>query len=231
MDGTIANPSEIAVRAMDVGVRQQEYQPITLETHRGIVACRYFGVRDSRSAAIWVGGVGGGWDTPARGLYPDLCRQLMDDGISSLRVRFRHPSNLKESTLDVLAGIDFLSSQHLDTLALVGHSFGGAVVIQATVAEPVVCTVVTLATQSYGADVVSRFPPETSILLIHGTDDRILSPENSEYVYRLAREPKRLILYPGAGHSLDKVAKEVHQVVRDWIISQLNDAEGSAGSR
>ena len=150
--------------------------------------------------------------------------------ISSLRVRFRHPSNLKESTLDVLAGIDFLGSQNINTLELVGHSFGGAVVIQAAAAEPV-HTVVALATQSYGADVVSRFPPEASILLIHGTDDRVLSPENSEYVYRLVHEPKRLILYPVAGHSLDKVASKVHQVVRDWIISQLNDAERSAGSR
>ena len=52
MDGTIANPSEIAVRALDVDVRQQEYQPITLKTTRGIVACRYFGVRDSRRAAV-----------------------------------------------------------------------------------------------------------------------------------------------------------------------------------
>ena len=32
-------------------------------------------------------------------------------------------------------------------------------------------------------------------------------------------------VYPGAGHSLDKVADKVHQVVRDWVIAQLDKGE------
>lgn len=230
MGETVANPSEIGIQNVDVEQQRAEYRPVTLVTTRGTVACRYFEAGGSRCGVIWIGGAGGGWDTPVRNLYPDLCRMLLGDGISSLRVRFRHPANLKESTLDVLAGIEYLSGRDIDTLALVGHSFGGAVVIQAAAAHPV-RTVVTLATQSYGADVVSQFAPETSILLIHGTDDRVLSPANSEYVYRLAHEPKRLILFPGAGHSLDKVADKVHQVVRDWIIAQLDKEKSSPESR
>jgi hypothetical protein len=46
-------------------------------------------------------------------------------------VRFRHPTRLEESILDVLAGINYLQSEGMKVIALTGHSFGGAVVIQA----------------------------------------------------------------------------------------------------
>jgi hypothetical protein len=35
------------------------------------------------------------------------------------------------------------------------------------------------------------------------------------------REPKRLILYPGANHGLDEVAATVQHTIREWIITQL----------
>jgi fermentation-respiration switch protein FrsA (DUF1100 family) len=85
-------------------------------------------------------------------------------------------------------------------------------------------TVVTLATQSYGTDVVSRLAPRCSILLIHGTADRTLPPSASEFVYRHAGEPKRIILYEGADHALNQVATEVEAVVRNWLREQLRMA-------
>lgn len=209
---------DIAIRSTEEG-----YQSVRLETSRGTVACRYYQVPDVRCAVIWVGGVGGDWDTPAQGLYPRLCQELMAEGIASLRVRYRYPTELEEAILDVLAGIAYLQRDGIDAVALVGHSFGGAVVIQAAAASDVVCSIVTLATQSYGAAPVANLAPRCSILAIHGAEDQVLPPSCSVYVHRLADEPKRLVIYEGAGHGLDEVAAEVHQTVHDWIVERLSE--------
>lgn len=214
-------PFDRLLRGIEVGQAQDGYRPVTLVTDRGNVECRYSAVAGARRAVIWVGGIGGDWDTPARGLYPQLCRELVDEGIASLRIRYRHPTRLPDSLFDVATGVDYLLREGMDALALTGHSSGGAVVIQAATIFDAVRTVVTLATQSYGADRVFELTPRCSILLIHGTSDTVLPPSSSEYIYRLASEPKRLILYDGAGHNLDEVAEEVRRVVRDWIVDQL----------
>jgi dienelactone hydrolase len=154
-------------------------------------------------------------------LYPRLCAELLDTGIASLRVRFRNPHSLPEAVFDVCAGITYLRQQGMEVIALTGHSFGGAVVIQAAAHAPAVRMVVTLATQSYGVEPVARLAPRGSILLLHGTGDRVLSADCSRYTHQMARQPKRLILYSGAGHNLDEAAAAVHHTVREWIITQL----------
>jgi hypothetical protein len=78
------------------------------------------------------------------------------------------------------------------------------------------------AKQSYDANAVCQPASPCSILLLHGTAGQVLTPACSKYVYELAHEPKRLILYQGADHGLDQVATEVHQVAHDWIVEQLN---------
>ena len=200
------------------------YRSVTLETDRGDVECRYYDAPGARCAAVWVGGAGGSWDTPARGLYPRLCEELAVDGIASLRVRFRHATVLEEAVFDVLAGIAHLERTGIGAFGLVGHSFGGAVVIRAAAASAAVRTVVALATQSYGADAARFLPPGCSILLVHGTADSVLPPSSSEYVHRLAREPKRLVLYEGAEHGLEEVADDVAELVRSWVVETLRDA-------
>ena len=205
---------------------QDGYHAITIATSRGRIAARYYPAPEARRAAVWVGGVGGDWDTPAQGLYPRLCEELVGEGIASLRVQYRHPTRLEECILDVLAGLHYLETEGCDTLALIGHSLGGAVVIQAAAASPTVRTVVTLATQSYGADPAAQLGPRCSILLLHGQEDQVLGPVCSAYVYQIAQEPKRLIVYPNADHGLDSVAGEVHQVVRDWVVERLKEAVG-----
>jgi dienelactone hydrolase len=192
-----------------------------MTTSRGEVAGRYYAVPAGRAAAVWVGGVGGGWDTPAQGLYPRLCDDLRGKEIASLRVRFRRPTDLSESVIDVLAGILFLQGEGIEAVALIGHSFGGAVVIRAAAHAPAVRTVVTLATQSYGTDPVDRLGPRCSILLIHGAADQVLPVACSENAYRRAGEPKRLLVLPGANHGLDEAADDVGRVVREWVSDQL----------
>lgn len=213
---------EMMVEDVEVKPQQAEgYHPVKIITSRGSIHYRYYPVTGAKHAAIWVGGVGGDWDTPAQGLYPKLCQELMSEGIASLRVHFRNPIELIEAILDVLLGLIFLQDEGIESFALIGHSFGGAVVIQAGIQSENVRTVVTLATQSFGTNYVEQLATRCSLLLLHGTDDPILSPSCSQHVYKMALEPKHLILYPGATHGLDEVAQEVHKVVRNWVINQL----------
>jgi pimeloyl-ACP methyl ester carboxylesterase len=192
--------------------------PVTLKTKRGSIICRFYKVSKNNWGAIWVGGVGGDFDTPANGLYPELSRKLMEDGISSLRIQYRYPTKLKESVYDVIAGIKFLESEGISNIALIGHSLGGAVVIQAALMSNSVKTVVTLATQSYGADNVKDLPEETSILLIHGKDDSILPASCSRAIFGMAHDPKERVILSGNGHCLEESADEVKKIVYNWIL-------------
>ncbi|MDF2728072.1 MAG: dienelactone hydrolase [Nitrososphaera sp.] len=203
------------------------YQLVKLDTQRGEIVCRYYSSNTHNPASVavvYVTGVGGGWGTPAIGLYPRLCCSLARIGIDGLRVRYRHPTDLLESVFDTLAGIAFLREEHrIKAIGLVGHSFGGAVVIQAAVqASDIVSTLVTLATQSYGAaHVISKLKHGTSALMIHGSDDKVLPAYCSEEVYQKAHDPKQIVLCQGASHGLDEVSEEVYELVYDWLVNSL----------
>lgn len=212
---------EMAIEGIEYASAQDDFQPLQLVTSRGNVACHYYPVPGSRSAVVWVGGVGGGFDTPAREMYPRLAQVLRAHAVSSLRVCFRDPCDLDEAVLDVLAGVAFLEKDRILSIALVGHSFGGAVVIRAAAEAEKVHTVVTLATQGYGTELVGTLAPRCSLLVVHGTEDPVLPAHCSEGVYRHARQPKRLVLFKGAGHCLDEAAGDVHDLVRDWITEKL----------
>lgn len=206
------------------------YELVKLDTERGEVVCRnYYYSSNTRYpapsvAVVYVTGVGGGWGTPAIGLYPRLCCSLARIGIDGLRVRYRYPTDLLESVFDTLAGVAFLKEEcRTKAIGLVGHSFGGAVVIQAAVqASDIVSTIVTLATQSYGAaHEVSKLKQGTSALVIHGSDDKVLPAYCSEQVYQKAHEPKQIVLYKGAGHGLEEVSEEIYELVYDWLVNKL----------
>lgn len=199
------------------------YIPIELITNRGEVSCRFYKVDSNKLGVIWVGGVGGGWDTPSEDLYPDLSQKLKKNDIASLRIRYRYPRDMDESVYDVLAGIKFLENMGTSKIALVGHSLGGAVVIQAAALSNYVKTVVTLSTQSHGADSVSNISQDTSILLIHGSDDPVLPISCSRQVYSKAHDPKEIVILTGNSHCLDESSEKVHQLVYNWVVSKLNE--------
>ncbi len=198
------------------------YIPIKLITDKGEVSCRFYKVEKGDSGVIWVGGIWGDWDSPAEGLYPDLSQKFTEMDISSLRIRYRYPRNLEESVSDVLAGINFLENVGISKIALVGHSLGGAVVIQAAALSESIKTVITLATQGYGADSVSNIPDNSSILLIHGSDDPVLPSYCSKQVYNNAHDPKKMIVLSDNGHCLDESSEKVHQIAYNWIMSELS---------
>ena len=202
---------------------KNDYIPVELITDKGDVSCRFYKVDSNNLGVIWVGGVGGDWDSPSGELYSDLSKKLKEHCISSLRVRYRYPHDINESVYDVLTGIKFFEDIGTSKIALVGHSLGGAVVIQAAASSNFVKTVVTISTQSQGADSVSDFSPGTSLLLIHGSDDSVLPVNCSKHVYNRAHDPKEIVILTGNEHCLDESSEKVHQIVYDWIISKLRE--------
>jgi predicted esterase len=159
-------------------------------------------------------------------LSPRLSADLKKTGICSLRIKFRNPKNLAEALIDILVGMEFLESENVRIFGLIGHSFGGAVVVQAAYNNKKVKTIVMLSTQGSGIDPISLLPKDTSVFLIHGEEDETISPDVSVLAYNMAHEPKRIEIYDSkAGHDLDEVSDEVYVEVKDWIIKHLKSPD------
>jgi alpha/beta superfamily hydrolase len=195
---------------------------IEIATERGAVACAYTEPPRGAPVVAMVGGGDGGLDGPV-GLYPALAEDLEAAGIGTLRVDFRihrFPGPVDEGVHDVLAAIDWLRAQGVEGIGLLGHSFGGAVVIEAAAQVPRFASVVTQATQTAGAQRVGELAPRP-LLLVHGLDDIRLSPDCSRYLYSLAGEPRELVLLEGATHSLRQRHPEVRELIVEWFSKTL----------
>jgi pimeloyl-ACP methyl ester carboxylesterase len=127
--------------------------------------------------------VGGGWDSPAAGLYPRLCELAAARGDArGLRVRFRLPTSVPECAADVVDGLEFLAARGVTRAALLGHSLGERC--------PVVRAVVPLSTQLAGALApAAQLPSYTRLLAIHARNDNVLSPACSERIVAVAPLP------------------------------------------
>jgi len=210
-------------RAVCMRASRETGSRVELQTERGVVPCRYHKGRRGGGAVVFVGGTDGGFDGPANGIYATLAEDLRAAGISSLRLDFRlhkAPGDVREGTLDVLAGVAFLKSEWAGRIGLVGHSFGGAVVIDAAALSEDVDAIVTLSTQTAGTELVGRIAPRP-ILLVHGELDTRLPPRCSRYVYERAGEPKELVILPGAKHSLRQRREELRTLLREWLVTRL----------
>lgn len=194
------------------------WRPLTLDVD-GSARARLHLPEGAATAVVMVGGVGGGFDTPGRDLYPRLAEDLSAHGTGSLRVRFRDPRSLAEAVADVRGAVAHLTDAGVERVALVGHSFGGAVVVRAALEEPSVAAVVTLATQSAGTDGVGGLG--RPLLVIHGDDDEVLSPRASHDVARRAGDVAELYLLEGAGHDLVEYQDRVRHLVGTWLATRL----------
>lgn len=193
---------------------------LQLATNDGAIQAIYHPVPGATAGVIWVGGAGGGLDGPARGLYPAACEQLQLQRIAGLRLHYRYPNQLEACVLDTLLGAEFLVQEGVERVGLVGHSFGGAVVISAGALSERVAAVVPISTQTYGVNLAPEVSPRP-LLLIHGLKDEILSADCSRYVYQIAREPKEIVLYPGTRHGLDEAREEVLTLLVEWLGDRL----------
>ena len=175
---------------------------------------------DGDTGVIWVSGALGGLDGPSFGIFETLSEDLVSDGITSFRLDYRYPGDLEPCIADVLAGVYALGTKGIERVALVGHSFGGAVVIQAGIQSTRVKAVVGISSQTYGAQRADQLAPKP-LLLIHGERDRNLSVECSHLIYRWAGEPKELVIYKNNGHFLRECHDELRELLRGWLVRKL----------
>jgi len=198
---------------------------LEMATPRGTVMGAYHRVEGATSAVVMVAGVFGGVAGPS-GVFPALAERLQAAGIAAQRLDYRAPTNLNECVYDLDAGLDELRRMGLRRFALVGWSLGGAVVISSGVTHADVVGVATLASQTAGTAAVGRLAPR-SLLLLHGTADRVLPDTCSRLLYQQAGEPKRLVLFDGDGHEFSRSFDEVVRTLLDWALPLLAPAIGA----
>jgi pimeloyl-ACP methyl ester carboxylesterase len=213
--------TELQINGAVVRKAQSAYHPVRVMTNRGSLYFRHYKVAGGSCGAVWLAGVGGGWTSPARKVYTRLGLGLRRVGISSIQLSYRQPEQLEECVLDALAAIAYFRHEGVTKIALVGYGLGAAVAIQAAAATQQARTVIGIAAQSSGVRPISLLGPTCSALILHGTADRVLPSSCSEYVYSLAHEPKKLILFDKGDHSLDAVSGEVYRTIYAWLVKYL----------
>ncbi len=206
----------IGVQSLPQGSDQAQ---VTLSTSSGDIK-GIFHSTEGAGGVVWVSGALGGLDGPSFGIFTTLSQKLVSKGISSLRLHYRFPGDFDQCVLDVLVGVHFLQQKGVDSVALVGHSFGGAVVIMAGTMSPLVKAVVGLSSQTVGAHRVNELSPRP-LLLIHGERDRNLPARCSWDIYERAEEPKELVIYKGCGHFLRECHQELHDLLEGWLVDKL----------
>lgn len=167
-----------------------------------------------------VGGIGNDVDGPG-GSYLRLAERLCAQaGALAVRVSYTRAGDLLQSVRDVLGAITWCREHGVERVVLVGWSFGGAVVITAGAGHGDVAGVATVATQGYDAAQIQAVAPR-SLLLVHGTADRVLPAHVSRLLYDAAGEPKRLVLLEGAGHDIAGHEDEFVELVVAWAVPLL----------
>ncbi len=192
---------------------------LVIRTTRGDIPMLLHAAAEPRRAVLCVSGAMGGLDGPAH-LYARLGLALPRRGIAVARLDYRAPGEFAECLVDAMAALTFLRGVEYQHAAAVGHSFGGAVAINAGTLSPAVTTVAAISSQLGGAHMVGELAPRP-LLLVHGTADAILSHESSQALFERAREPKRLEMIPGADHGFSKHGDEVFEILERWLLEHI----------
>jgi pimeloyl-ACP methyl ester carboxylesterase len=235
MPGNMWDEPEVAPSDLELRLNRVAAAPgpdeatfrILLETTRGNIEGLMHPVEGGSGAVVCAGGAMGGLDGPANKLYPRIAKLLAGHSITTFRVDYRIPNNFEECVLDVLAACSFLQGIGAADIALVGHSFGGAVVIKAGQLFPAVRGVASLSPQLFGTRQVDQLAKP--LLLIHGAADTVLASEASEDIYRRARDPRRIVLFADTGHSLREAARQIDSVLVPWLLGRLSDERMESG--
>ena len=172
-------------------------------------------------AVIWVCGARGGFGGPGLGTYARMSERLTHEGVTSLRLDYRYPNDIFECALDLLVGVSYLKDTGHQPVVVVGHSFGGAVVIAAGANSDHIKGVVALSPQTYGAGMVGQVAPR-KLLVVHGKADTRLAFACGQQIYDMANEPKQLVLYEGAEHRLEECRDELEELLGNWIPETLS---------
>ncbi len=182
---------------------------LEIYTMEGLLTVLWHGSSELANLVVCVGGAMGGLLGPDGGLYHQLGRRLPEQGIGVARVSYRRPNDLSSCVHDTLAVMELAARHGAQQFITLGHSFGGAVAIQAAAHLDAgsVPGVVTFATQSAGCEPAEKLG-DRNLLFFHGTDDQILPHYSSEMV-RLLAGTGELVTVDGADHMLHPAGDEI----------------------
>jgi alpha/beta superfamily hydrolase len=218
---------ELSIEGVASREREDGALDLVIKTSRGEIGAMLHACEGESGAAIFVGGALGGLHGPANAIFERLGVALAApaerSGLTSLRLHYREPGEFQECVLDVLGGLSLLKGLGAQRVALVGHSFGAAVVIKAGELSELVAGVAALSPQLYGTRTVERLSPR-SLLLAHGTFDSVLDCAASSDIYDRALEPKKLVLFEGADHGLSSCADELFELLSTWLVDVVGAA-------
>ena len=193
---------------------------LRFQTNRGSMDAILHRAPNADQAVIWVCGARGGFGGPGPGTYARMAQQFAGNGITSLRLDYRMPNDVFECALDLLAGVIHLKDTGHQPVVVVGHSFGGAVVIAAGANSSHIKGVVALSPQTFGAGMAGKVAPR-KLLVVHGKADTRLPFSCGQQIYDMAKEPKELVLYEGAEHRLEECRDDLETLLGRWIPETL----------
>jgi hypothetical protein len=196
---------------------------VEVYTLEGLLTLLWHGEPNAENVVLMCGGAMGGMLGPAGGIYHLLGEEFAHQGIGTIRVGYRKPNHLPKCVHDLAAAADLANRFGARRFVTMGHSFGGAVAVQAgLVLGPHCRGVVTLATQSAGCEQAGELG-DTPLLLLHGDRDELLPPETSQVVQMLAGHGE-VVLLPGNGHLLSESAGEVHDRLAAWVPARFENS-------
>ena len=193
---------------------------LQFKTSRGDFAAILHRASNADQGVIWVCGARGGFGGPGPDTYARMAEKFTGEGITSLRLDYRYANDVFECALDLLAGVAFLKGTGHEPVVVVGHSFGGAVVIAAGANSAHIKGVVALSPQTYGAGMAGQVTPR-KLLVVHGKADTRLTFACGQQIYDMANEPKELVLYEGAEHRLEECRDDLEELLGRWIPETL----------
>lgn len=193
---------------------------LQFKTSRGDFAAILHRASNADQGVIWVCGARGGFGGPGPDTYARMAEKFIGEGITSLRLDYRYANDVFECALDLLAGVAFLKGTGHEPVVVVGHSFGGAVVIAAGANSAHIKGVVALSPQTYGAGMAGQLTPR-KLLVVHGKADTRLAFACGQQIYDMANEPKELVLYEGAEHRLEECRDDLEELLGRWIPETL----------
>ncbi len=201
---------------------------IEIYTMEGLLQIWWFGQAGATDVVLMGGGAMGGVLGPGRSLYFELGREWAAAGRAAMAVSYRRPGDLDRSVLDICASADLAMRNGGERFVILGHSFGGAVAIQAATMFPVATAgVITYATQSAGCEEAGQMG-SVPLLLLHGERDSILGPENSVMVQTLAGHGE-VRTFPDTDHLMIEAADEIAELTRDWVNARFDEHASSSG--
>lgn len=231
MDAAPHGPRSPLALLQALAVEEHEIAPalrhVEVYTMEGLLTLLWHGDTDAPAVVVTGGGGMGSLLGPAGSLYARLGSDLWrEHGIATVRVGYRTPNHLLRCVHDVAAAADIAARSGGARFVTMGHSFGGAVAIQAGIVLAGHCRgVVTLSTQSAGCEDAARL--HAPLLLVHGDMDTIL-PADTSYVVQALAGHGEVVVLGGEDHLLRGAADELHARLMDWIPARLTPTGAGA---